>query len=108
MEVFEGLHEACEGEVDGAEAHDCEDVGGVDDEGVLGDGEDGGDGVDGEEDVGGFDDDEDHEEGCGPEAFVFSDEEAFAFVVGGYREEFAEDFEDKILFWLDFIFVSDR
>ena len=62
LEVVELVDDAGQEEVHGAQAEDGEDVGGVDDERVGGDGEDRGDGVDGEDDVGGFDGDEDEQQ----------------------------------------------
>ena len=56
------MHGGGKREVEGAQAQDGEDVGGVDDEGVLGDGEDGRNRVDREDQVHELDDDERHEE----------------------------------------------
>ena len=52
MEIDEILHRAGEQEVERAQAEDGADVGGVDDEGIGRDAEDGGNGIEGEDEVG--------------------------------------------------------
>lgn len=64
VEKPEAVGNVGEQEEERAEAHDGEDVGGVDDDGVLCDGEDGGDGVDGEDDVAELYHQQHEEEGC--------------------------------------------
>jgi hypothetical protein len=99
FEEVELAHHGGEGEVEGAQAEDGEDVGGEDEEGVAGDADDGGDGIDGEDDVGGFDDEEDEEHGGhGAAAVGEASEEAVGVVGGRDGEDFAgETDEDGVL-----------
>ena len=61
-------------EVEGAETHDGHDVGGVGQEGVAGDGENGGDGVEREDDIGEFNGKQGQEENGDHAAAIFADE----------------------------------
>ena len=62
VEQPEAVGDVGEEEEERAEAHDGEDVGGIDDDGILGDGEDGGDGVNGKDDVAELNDQKHQEE----------------------------------------------
>ena len=133
FEVVELVDHAGEGEVEGAEAEDGEDVAGEDEEGIGGDGEDGGDGVDGEDEVGDFDEDECDEEwgdepfsgggvgddgvgegGCagfgGFEGGVGAcfDEEVLAVVVAGDGEVAADPTDDGVVFGVLFFFFHEE
>lgn len=105
LQVVEFVEDTGEGEVEGAEAEDGEDIGGVDDEGVPGDSEDGGDGVDGEDEVGEFDDEEGDEERGGHEGTLLADEEVAFVVVPGDGDEAAEEADDEGLLRVDIGFL---
>ena len=107
FEVVEFVEDTGEGEVEGAEAENGEDIGGVDDERVPGDGEDGGDGVDGEDEVGEFDDEEGDEEWGGHEGALMADEEVAVVVVFGNGDEAAEEADDESLLRVDIGFLFD-
>lgn len=105
LEVVELVEDTSQGEVEGAEAEDGEDIGGVDDEGVPCDSEDGGDGVDGEDEVGEFDDEKGDEEGCGHEGTLMANKEVAVVVVPGDRDEATEEADNKGLLRVDIGFL---
>ena len=94
-----------EQEVHRAQPQDGEDVRGVDEEGVGGDGEDRGDGVHGEDQVGGLHQDQDHEERGGRAAGAPTDElareEPLPVVGGAHRHEAAHQLEHRVGLGLD-------
>lgn len=94
---------AGEQEVHGAQAEDGEDVGGQDDEGVGGDGEDRGDGVDREDDVDDADQGDDDGERGGHAYAVDQGEEFFAVVVRGDGDAAANPVEGRVVVEVGFL-----
>lgn len=102
-EVAEVCHDAVEGEVDRAQAENREDVRGENNEGVLGDREDGGDGVDGEGEVGAFDHEEDDEERGGDAAAFPGDEKVAVAVAARDGEVFSKKADDDVFGGVDIV-----
>ncbi len=108
FEVAEPGDHAGQGEVHGAEAEDGEDIGGKDEEGFVGDGEDGGDGIDGEEYIGGFDNQEgEHKRGDGLFS-VETGEEFFVVEVAGNGVNFTEESDHEVAVGANFFFAGEE
>jgi len=103
LQINELFHHASQHEIQGAKPQDGEDVGGVNDKRVLGDGEDRRDGVDGENHVRRLDDDEDHHQERGVELAVFTHEEALAVIGLADRHQALEQAHHRVFLRFDFL-----
>ena len=86
VEHPEAVGHIAQKEEERAQSHDSEDIGGIDNDRILGHRENGRNGVDGEDDVGEFDDQQ-HEEKRRYQPFaIFADEEVVAVAFGAHGE----------------------
>src|SRR6266404_127691 len=101
VQVMEDIHQSGEREKQRAKPHDGEDVGGVHDESIPGDRQNGGDGIGCERNVGQLDDEQDDKKWRSVALGVTPHEELAAFVTLSYRYKSAEKAQKEILFRFD-------
>ncbi len=108
VKIANASQNAGQEKVEGAETQDGEYVGGVDDERVAGDAENGGDRVDGQGDIGDFNHQQNHEERRGEKFAGAADEVMLALIVARETEMFIGETEDGVLLGMDGFFLGEQ
>src|SRR5690348_6339974 len=107
VQVVKSFHHAGQGKVHGTQAEDGEDIRGVDDEGINGNGQDGGDGIGGEEDVGGFYYQQHNQQRCSVEP-VLTHQKLAAHEIGGHRHPSPKEAHHPVFGRMHFHFLAAK